>query len=74
MNRGRGWLCSTKHSMQEEFIGSSKIFCTPAITSIISGIVGSGKNYGALSTTLILKLDKTIADLRDEVRKLKETK
>jgi hypothetical protein len=40
--------------MQEEFIGSSKIFCTPAITSIISGIVGSGKNYGALSTTLIL--------------------
>jgi hypothetical protein len=32
--------------MQEEFIGSSKIFCTPAITSIISGIGGSAKNDG----------------------------
>ncbi len=63
MNRGSGWLCLTKHSMQEEFIGSSKIFCTPAITSIISGIGGSGKNDGLSPSTVRLNYEVDFSPL-----------
>jgi hypothetical protein len=49
--------------MQEEFIGSSKIFCTPAITSIISGIVGYGKNDGLTPSTVRLKYEVDFSPL-----------
>ena len=46
MNSESGGWCWTKHSMHNESTGSWLTFSTPAITAIISGIGGSGKNDG----------------------------